>query len=375
MGAGYRRFVSNNYEQPFFYDIYDGQTSWQPKIRYFTEESNNIVDGQGNTWIPVSSKKFENQIYWHLQNTSKNQWKFPGDLNKWTKPLLRWVDNSCYTDSVLQCLFYLPNHFTDNILHFSLRNDKDRTCNHRVRTKIQKELNKITNTIRGKSRGAVHNVRALRSMFRQCKRQGENFDGGEMRDAGDFLGYLLEMFPIADTKVEKEVKYYLNAENKVSNTSTRQFSTSVMVQINLHVAKKDNLELFLSTVDDTGILDEPTSEGYYRVITQTEIESSPYLVFQANRNDSMDGMINNKKIHLTEEIKLHDKQLFLCVGVVVYVGAHFVCVFRDEYNIWWYYNDHPTPSIEKIGSFSQMLLWKGEIVKKQGTLYFYMEKK
>ena len=199
-----------------------------------------------------------------------------------------------------------------------------------------------------------------------------------MRDAGDFLGYLLEMFPIADTKVEKEVKYYLNAENNVTNTTTRQFSTSVMVQINLHVAK-DNLELFLSTVDDTGILDEPTSEGYYRVITQTEIESSPYLVFQANRNDSMDGMINNKKINLTEEINLHDKQLFLCVGIVIYVGAHFVCVFRDEYNIWWYYNDHgknyPNPGIERIGSFDRVLTWRQEIVKKQGTLYFYMEKK
>ena len=148
--AGYRKFISNNYEQPFFFDIYDGKSTWQPTIRYLTEESGNIIDGEGNTWIPVTSKKFENQIYWHLQHTSKNQWKFPGDLNKWTKPLLHWTGNSCYTDAVLQCLFYLPNEFTNNIFYFSLQNDKDRTCNHRIRTKIQKELINITNTIRSK---------------------------------------------------------------------------------------------------------------------------------------------------------------------------------------------------------------------------------
>ncbi|OUW96007.1 MAG: hypothetical protein CBD97_02000 [Pelagibacteraceae bacterium TMED237] len=370
MNHGYRQFISKTYKIPYYYNIYNDTSTWEPKIIYDNEKIDNIIDKDGKIWIPVSSKKFENQIYWHLKNTNKNQWSFPiyTNINKWNKKLLQWTGNSCYCDSVLQCLFYLPNYFTHTILHGPVNTS---TCSSKAVTEIQSELSTIADTIRGNVT-KTKDVRKLRSKLEKCKRKSENFHGTEFRDAGEYLGYLLDFFPISNTKVEIEDKYYLDINNKVVKQESRTINSTITINIDLNI-KSNNLNDFLKQVEDTGKLEEPIEGKYYRIITNKKIEAAPYLVFEANRRD-MDDNVNDKFINIPENINLYE-QIFICVGIVIYVGAHFVCVFRDEFGIWWYYNDYPSPKIRRIGSFENMLLNDKirKMISTWGTLYFYMK--
>ena len=90
--------------------------------------------------------------YYYLNKSLKiSQWEHPGDIKITTYITtvlgglvprgLNWIDNSCYLDSILFCLFASPKTFIDDMLNKNLDNISQEiidTINNHVSNTINK---------------------------------------------------------------------------------------------------------------------------------------------------------------------------------------------------------------------------------------------
>jgi hypothetical protein len=316
---------------------------------------------------------------------------------------LRWVGNSCYLDSVLTCLFAVPNKdIIDNILLKDLDTLKDEKfldikCSDDIdidikyKKDIQTSLNDIVISMRGFK--YVKNCSQLRKMLSKCP-VSQKFHRTGTQDAGEFLQYIFGLFNV---NIANSITKTYGSNNKIdwTQTSELEYITRPIISITPLLLKemKDNNSIYnithsIKTIEitefDNDNLFKPKIDGitYEYTFKKQEIfmeKESPFIIFYLNRLYS--GLIFNKNknkrlktLENTSQIinvkieapeKFENFELF---GIVIHKNNHYTCTFKCKKD-WFYYDDTSLP-IQQIGSYKKMLKIKPNPLKR-GTLYFY----
>lgn len=289
------------------------------------------------------------------------------------------VRNSCYMDSVLVSLFASPNKIMESsIIRKNFKSQSSWvTCTEKnSRQKIQIELIRIINSFRGYE--VVRDCTALRKSLQNCN-GSQQFHGGGMQDAGEFLLYLFNIFEIE--VVTKHRSTYVT--NSIANPPKDYVKTFTEVQhctplINipsLKLQKHLDITTFLNETDDAIFSKEDfyrhteTGLRYRRRIENIKVLESSYIVFNVERVLSGTGNFIRTKINVPENITVgEEKKVLHLNAVVVYLNSHYTCYFKYS-DVWYYYDDLDNETTE-IGDYYQLLEARPSI-QKNGTLLFY----
>lgn len=347
---------------------------------------NNIFKNVTFNNITENLDKIKNKIKKINNKTSTNKNPING---------LIWTGNSCYADSVLVALFAVPNFFTNKLLNTQLTKLNIPECGQnankdlKTRNEIQKELKRITNSIRGEG-NYVENITPLRELFKNCP-HNQKFNETNTQDAGEFLIYILKMFPFLNTAQDESITFGTNSTNstniqhtlnnmKRSNNFTETSHTfncdqnvimTVISEVLNKATENQNIDTFLNIYEDVEMSD-------WRFKHKIKIKRkmyTPYLIFNLMRrymDSNSSQKINNISINPIEEIILGE-QKFNLSAIVIHNTGHYTCVFK--YNDLWYHYDDNNASYDKhrtkqIGNYQKMLE-HNSLPKTHGTLYFY----
>ena len=307
--------------------------------------------------------------------------------------LLSNIGNSCYLDSVLLSLLTVQNEFVDShILYAQLKNrpvsrldcipentPKLPEIDLNNRQQVQNELIKITNSIR--ENRDVKRCTSLRKILERCPHP-EDFYDNQPKDAGEFLGYILNIF---DTNVAVK-RFSLWGTNNL-DADVSQLPPPITTNIDdkasivhtiyhrqlLDLPNNTPTNSLLTTMEDSGELsDDNLYQGKYkrRIQLQTVVES-PYLVINLQRNNPYGYETIKTKIVPSATIELQNKSLSLS-AVVIHRGSrsggHYTAYLKLG-QVWYYYNDLG-PSIKRVGTYKNLLSYDPSPIK-YGTLHFY----
>ena len=345
-------------------------------------------------------------------------------LKEWVKILsfkkdykvygLNYTGNSCYMDSLLLCLLVIPNKvIKKNILQKNLDSLRDekvlfKTCNSNldkdilIRKNIQKELNNITESIRGINK--VENCSTIRSLIKKC--DSNTFYKPIPQDAGEFLFFLFNMFQVSvsntirktygsnNTSIDKQILWEKITEIKdIASPIVDIVATKL-----LEIKEKYNLKKFLKQTSDS-VFDKynkwtPDKQypeiNFMRRKELYKIISSPIIIFNLNRTygkpiynekgDFLKIKTKNiwKQITIPKNIILDSKKLYLTSIVVHNGNGHYIANYKHK-GEWYWYNDIGTSeggqnikhAIKHIGSYQNMLLTTPS-PETNGTIFFYM---
>lgn len=304
--------------------------------------------------------------------------------------MLGYLNNigaSCYLDSSLFGLFIFPSDFVQqNILHGELKSRTRFDCGQTSeedlvnRKEVQKALVDIEESIHGQQT-IVKTCTDLRRVLKNCPHP-ENYHLRGQKDAGEFLQYILDMFP-TDLAVKKTVVYGTNSsaekvpQHELYKTSERIEDHSSIMQFvpsttlaQLPPKHTTDIRKFLSQTDDTGqfegFTDEKSGRYFKRRITTTTMEDTPYLIFRVERLNYT-GVLSTP-ILPSETVRLHSGKAFSLSAIVTYNRGHYVCYFKCKDN-WYLYDD--MSGIKDVGDYDKMIYATPNPVK-YGTLYFYI---
>jgi ubiquitin C-terminal hydrolase len=298
---------------------------------------------------------------------------------------LKNIGSSCYLDSVLMVLLAIPNKFVSTkILDVPIKNDPT-LCDMNSRIKIQTFLKDLSNSLR--KDGNIEYCTNLREVLVDCP-GGEDFHLSGERDAGEFLQYILSMFP--DTAIARKsvVTYYTNETGKFSEKNSIKISrrvdkkSSIIRFITAFQLENENIldtQQLLKITEDSGILSGSNivrhkDKVYKRRISVDNLEDAPYIIFSVQRKSPINGRILRVPLVPYQKLTLSDKKSFMLIGIVVYEKHHYTSYFKCNDN-WYFYNDISKTPVKYIGSYSKML--KQDKRKpspiKNGTLYFYAQ--
>lgn len=239
---------------------------------------------------------------------------------------------------------------------------------------------------------AHYNCTNLRKTFENCK-GSEAFHGGKTQDAGEFLMYLLNIFELLSVSLQKSYSYGTDSsKNPFVLVSERKENTSPIVSIVetvLITLDKDKTHFLTKFMiqSDTAKFDKkniwkPTTgqhkgkEFKYRKNVIKQVAQVPFIVFYIKRS-FIDARGKEKfyttKMYPPEKILMPSYQTLHLSAIVIHTGgAHYVAVLKRK-DSWWYYNDIGT-QLDKIGSYNDMIKFKGQSSINpltHGTLYFY----
>jgi ubiquitin C-terminal hydrolase len=332
---------------------------------------------------------------------------------------LNYTGNSCYMDSALLSIFAVPNKtITDNILNKDLTNLKTigrnlwSRCSDKIdkdikiRQDIQKSINDITDSMRGKKN--IKKCSNLRSLLKKCP-GSQPFHGTETQDSGEFIAYLFNIFQL-DVATKKRKSYGTNSlgdkPNWVLVSSSKDKHSSPIIDItstrlqnieegyNITKSVKQKEDALLPPTD-TWIPDMNIPDiNYSRRKEVFKLHDSPLVIFNLVRTygeaefkkpvtkkekeinrGKFKGIVTKeifKKINAPSNMELKGKQLNLSAIVVHTGGAHYVANFKCN-GSWFWYDDNPGGLKHKIkytGSYDNMLQTKPNPLS-HGTLYFY----
>ena len=355
-----------------------GISQWDlPEIKYVKKDKP-LPSG----WEKKLSKC--KNVYYINKKLNISQWKIPtsiptsipisDDYLAETEPIiiqpraLKWTKNSCYLDSSLFAFFAGPTKFIDEMLNMSLHDKKQRMIlkdckgddwetNLEHRKAIQDELKKIYKSIT-RTGTEVEYCTNLRRTLANCPVQ-ENYHTGEIADAGEFITYLTDLFPI-NKNILLSVNYLTNATGIDLDEVLEQYPTTEKTKIIdavslVHVINIDkikqirderagiaNLSDFLTQKEDSGKLTDPYIQNgvsYVRSIQVRSVILSPYLIFSLKRLPYAGAQIDKTIIIPDENISLDGDEIFTLSGAVMHTGGcHYVAVAKYN-DVWWYYDD------------------------------------
>ena len=321
---------------------------------------------------------------------------------------LNFTGNSCYMDSVLLCLFAIPNKtITENILDKNLDEIKELTnldvqCDKKNiendikrRKAVQKELNSITNSMR-KLDDKVETCSNLRGLLGRCVLP-QRFNTTDMQDAGEFLTYLFNMFQV-QIMIERKKFYGTNDKGKDPKW------TYVRKQKNIHypiiIISASAIREMLSGYDISSFASgkieditlftkdnmwKPGPNMNFRIKKEVTTVESSLIIFRLERKDKRKILKNT--VYIPETIQSGKNTLHLSAMVVHDGYAHYTANFKCQGN-WFFYDDNransvrstnkPGPNTSKsqhkikyIGSYEKMLKNSENDPRKLGTLFFY----
>ena len=329
---------------------------------------------------------------------------------------LNYTGNSCYMDSVLLCIFAIPNKvITNNILEKDLNILKtiDRPlwskCSSNIdndikkRQNIQIVLNNITNSMRGN--GTVKTCSKLRSLIKECPGT-QPFHNTEPQDSGEFLAYLLNLFQVDIATVIRQTYGSNSSETKtgwVLVRSNKDKYASPIIDVTstklLTIKKGYDITKFLKQTDDALLKSSElwTPDKTKPHITYNRRKEvfrmyySSLVIFNLNRTygeamfskpitkkeiesgrGKFTGIVTReifKHIYAPEKMIIKEKQLNLSAIVVHTGGAHYIAFIK--YNGEWYrYNNVAKDKITYTGSYDNMLKSNPNPMS-HGTLFFY----
>ena len=371
-------FPSRTYNKNYSYNPISNITSW-----ISTEISQVTPINLGDTWTIIPSKKY-GRSYFYNTLTKESQWKLP-QLDSCTGRLT-WTGNSCYMDSVIQSLFMVPNDFTNKLLTTPVQNSN--RCDKKG---IQTELNRIVNTIRNNTK-KVDNVTRLRELMKTCP-DPEELWNTEFHDAGEFLQYLLDLFPTTNVATKQTITYGTNNiddfevddDDKIRTSIITDTKASTIVTIDpftlLGFEEAVSTQELLTIKHDSGELDEPlipdegpgAGQEFTRQLSETFIIDSPIIILNVLRNNPVDeDIVINTDVIPDEQIVTNSGIIFNLSAIVVFRNKHYVCYYKCN-TYWYFYNDMES-IITKFTNFEDIFstLFGGESeVQTRGTLYFY----
>lgn len=378
-------FMSINYNKPYWFNIITNKSTFQnPSLVKYCDYKIPA------NWKLVKSRT-QNKFYFYDTTNHTAQWFLPFPSDQCNKSL-SWTGNSCYMDSILQSLFGpgVNNTLAREILYTNLNFDtRENLCNVTYREIIQSKLREISDTIQNISKKEINNVTEFRKVLRKCPylgaAGGEQFYGTEMRDAGEFLSYILNFFPISDKAIRKEKKYVTNeGEDLKLIDESIDYNRSIIINVDgrsLLLSEGLSLQNFLR-VEIEHRFDVPFTVDQYpgqfkNRVHLSEIVDSPAVIFSIERvimlpninssssSSSADETYIDKNIIVPNWITLSSGRSLNLSAIVIYRAAHYTCYYKCK-NEWYYYDDMASPKIIK-----QEL--DKELIQKQGTQYFYTE--
>ena len=388
-------FMSRSQNKPYYYNDLTGEMQWEKYIP--TYDAVYLPKG----WILTKDNAFYNTT------TKVSQWKIPTEsiidrpkstdvkvnlnVNGSCEMItgLEWTKNSCYMDSVLHALFAIPNDFTSSLLSFDMSLDTRKNVCQSGMTKelsdkyiqdIQQELRNIADTIRGKATHPVKDVTKLRHLIKKCPTM-QNFSGPGMQDSGEFLSYMLNLFPGSNTATTQIVSYGTNNDkdkflgDTVLNT-THSVVISVVPQRLLELDMIDITD-FLVEYNDSG---ELTPDNMYRLnnhtfrrrVATTTLIDAPIVIFNINRRNPEDESIITTSIIPIETFALPSEKEFSLSAIVVFVGGcHYTCYYNCN-SEWYLYDDMANVNIVRIGTYDDLI--ENTDVMTDGTTFYYIKK-
>ena len=167
----------------------------------------------------------------------------------------------------------------------------------------RKNYAKFPDTIHG-IKNIVINAQNFKNLLRHCPNKGnvtEQFYGNNMRDAGEFLVYLLNMFPVIEAAKKLTINYGTNnlvtTSDLVETSRVEDDKASIVIPISSFdlkdTANGTKISDFLTIQQDSGELDTPflatsgpgKGKEFIRKIESTTMIESPAVIFSLNRND------------------------------------------------------------------------------------------
>jgi hypothetical protein len=310
---------------------------------------------------------------------------------------IKYMENlgsSCYLDSVLFGLFIYPTDFVNNnIINVDIKNypninyelDQDGKLSPedseklRIVETVRAELSKIESSMFNDS-DHMRYCTDLRKSLKYVP-NSENYHLPGEKDAGDFLQYILDMFPTY-LATKTTTSYGTNDKGPLSLANLKMTSkhvdkkASVMqfvdsFQLSDHKSGA-SIRRFLNQTDDSGTLDSSFTDGqgnrYNRRVSKTSLDSSPIIIFRIQRLD-WTGNVNSKNVIPPETISLHPGETYSLSSIVVYIKRHYIAYFKLSKD-WYVYND--MVGVYDIGSYDDMIN-SNPSPATAGVLYFYIK--
>ena len=405
---GWVHILSNTYQKYYFINKENRISQWgmptflqyweahiSSKIKPGCHYYRNILNGVTQWKIPKDDTK--------IRGGKKN--KLENHNHTFKQPrALKWTDNSCYLDSALFAFFAGPKIFIEKMLISNIENDKDKmiqkVCGEGEKDLInrkntQAELKKIGYSIMNKG-PEIEYCTNFRNTLIECPDE-ENYHTNGIGDAGEFIIYLLSIFPI-EKSVVKTVIYGTNNHDEYFDP--RLFSKEEIYQ-SVYFEKKDSIvhiihndqiskignrdDIFISeflkeTIDTKDkIFYAKDKKAYSRKIQIVTLESTPYLIFSLKRSSKENSPIDENIVIPDKIIKIGDKKFFLSAAVIYTGKCHYVAVAK--YNgIWWYYDDQKYKKTKKLKPFKtfddvvkESLISPNKIINPltHGTQFYY----
>ena len=369
----YRVFKSEKTNEEYFYDVINDYTTFKKP----TDLDININE-ISKDWVLKESKTYK-QLYFYNKNTHKSQWakpieyKYIGGLN--------WIGNSCYLDSVIMCLFLIPNKYINNEILFK-KDLENRKCTQNDIKNIQKSLKDIVLSIRG-TNVYIEYCTDLRKQIKNCiSAYDENYHLDGTNDSGEFLYYLFDLFNV--NTCEQNIITYIY-DNKSNLISTNSINNKIfpIIKIDSSYLKYSsfyNIIEFINTesTDDIIVNNGDETNIKAKKVEVTTYNNYPFIVFNVHRKGTNRGQQKffANKLIVPKEFKNFNDETFELYGIVLHdERAHYVAMLKLNDDNWVFYNDIATDKkIEYVGSYDRMIEYKYKkdiTILTHGTLYFY----
>ena len=347
-------------EKPYYLNLETNETSWEIPKNRVTDEN----------WTYVTNSIFSSLPFFVNRKSGATLWYLP-QSNQICKYIvgLDWVDNSCYLDTSLLCLFTIPNKYTDTMLSMQLKSfssnnikncSSDKHQDIRIRSDIQSELAMIAYSIRGQN-PKIDTCLNLRAVINKCQTTSiEDFSSDNMQDSGEFISFITQIFPLFSTienittVSNSEEDFPKESEQVYTNTITDKFGS--IVQPIVTFESDESIQDFTNRLQITNLDPENlyyhNGVGYNTTMKRYKIVDAPYLIFDLKRL-TYSGY-NKTRIQIPETISLDSGKEFKLLGITLYKNRHYTAAVLCD-NQWYHYNDIPESTIFKLGNFDNMI--------------------
>ena len=410
---GWEMHISRTSGKRYYENLLTGEYQWLRPTQEPVEFP--LPDG----WEMHISRTSGKRFYRNLA-TGETQWIRPTKVAVQLSPVIEETEcqnikglrnrgNSCYTDSILLALFAVPCEFTNLLLDIDLNANpipenflggfpcgQTREVDLANRKQVQEQLRLIVNSIRGEGKQLKYCTN-LRKTFKNCP-DIENYYDNRQKDSGEFLGYLLNMFPL-NVATKNTVTYATNSKDEFpdKNDLVEMLEGTVVDQkasviqfiddstlLSLLGLGAINLSSFIEQKEDNypyffegENLFKPDIGGeYIRRISYKTLISSPYIIFSLRRRSLLvEEEYIETEIIPDQIMQLPSGELFALSAIVLYTPGHYTCTFICN-GEWYFYNDIPSNGMDyklyKIGNgtYEEMLAVTNAYIN--GTQYFYI---